>query len=83
MAKQVLVAGASGFVGSRLTEALESEGYSVLAMTRHPDTLLRRWQADLRRRQRTSQSSLGTRRRRCGLLSRALARTAGLCRERR
>jgi len=40
MAKHVLVAGASGFVGSRLTEALESEGYSVLAMTRHPDTYL-------------------------------------------
>ena len=28
----------SGFVGSSLTEALEAEGYSVLAMTRHPDT---------------------------------------------
>ena len=38
MAKQVLVTGASGFVGSSLTEALEAEGYSVLAMTRHPDT---------------------------------------------
>jgi uncharacterized protein YbjT (DUF2867 family) len=38
MAKQVLVTGASGFVGSHLTEALEAEGYSVLAMTRHPDT---------------------------------------------
>lgn len=38
MAKQVLVTGASGFVGSSLTEALETEGYSVLAMTRHPDT---------------------------------------------
>ena len=38
MAKQVLIAGASGFVGSSLTEALEAEGYSVLAMTRHPDT---------------------------------------------
>jgi nucleoside-diphosphate-sugar epimerase len=29
MAKQVLVTGASGFVGSSLTEALEAEGYSV------------------------------------------------------
>jgi uncharacterized protein YbjT (DUF2867 family) len=38
MAKQVLVTGASGFVGSRLGDALEAEGYSVLAMTRHPDT---------------------------------------------
>jgi uncharacterized protein YbjT (DUF2867 family) len=38
MAKQVLVTGASGFVGSSLTEALDAEGYSVLAMTRHPDT---------------------------------------------
>jgi uncharacterized protein YbjT (DUF2867 family) len=38
MAKQVLVTGASGFVGSSLTDALEAEGYSVLAMTRHPDT---------------------------------------------
>lgn len=38
MAKQVLVTGASGFVGSHLTEALEADGYSVLAMTRHPDT---------------------------------------------
>lgn len=37
MAKQVLVTGASGFVGSSLTEALEAQGYSVLAMTRHPD----------------------------------------------
>jgi uncharacterized protein YbjT (DUF2867 family) len=38
MARQVLVTGASGFVGSRLAEALEAEGYSVVAMTRHPDT---------------------------------------------
>jgi len=38
MAKQVLVTGASGFVGSSLTEALQAEGYAVLAMTRHPDT---------------------------------------------
>jgi uncharacterized protein YbjT (DUF2867 family) len=38
MAKQVLVTGASGFVGSHLAEALENRGYSVLAMTRHPDS---------------------------------------------
>jgi uncharacterized protein YbjT (DUF2867 family) len=38
MTKQVLVTGASGFVGSSLTEGLEAEGYSVLAMTRHPDS---------------------------------------------
>ena len=38
MARQVLVTGATGFVGSHLTEALEAQGYSVLAMTRHPDT---------------------------------------------
>ena len=38
MAKQVLVTGASGFVGSHLTEALEMRGHSVFAMTRHPDT---------------------------------------------
>ena len=36
MARQVLVTGASGFVGSRLAEELEAEGYSVVAMTRHP-----------------------------------------------
>lgn len=33
---RVLVAGASGFVGSRLCPALESAGHEVLAMTRHP-----------------------------------------------
>jgi uncharacterized protein YbjT (DUF2867 family) len=38
MAKQVLVTGASGFVGSHLAEALEMRGHSVFAMTRHPDT---------------------------------------------
>jgi uncharacterized protein YbjT (DUF2867 family) len=38
MAKQVLVTGASGFVGSHLAGALESRGHSVFAMTRHPDT---------------------------------------------
>jgi uncharacterized protein YbjT (DUF2867 family) len=37
MAKQVLVTGASGFVGSHLSEALEKRGHSVFAMTRHPD----------------------------------------------
>ena len=35
---KVLVAGASGFVGRRLTPALEHAGHEVLAMTRHPDT---------------------------------------------
>ena len=38
MARPVLVTGASGFVGSHLTQALDAQGYSVLAMTRHPDT---------------------------------------------
>jgi len=38
VAKQVIIAGATGFVGSHLAEALEEEGYSVLAMTRHPDS---------------------------------------------
>jgi uncharacterized protein YbjT (DUF2867 family) len=38
VSKQVLVTGASGFVGSHLTEALENDGHAVLAMTRHPDT---------------------------------------------
>ena len=38
MARKVLVTGASGFVGSHLTEALDAQGYSVLAMTRNPDT---------------------------------------------
>jgi uncharacterized protein YbjT (DUF2867 family) len=35
--KRVLVAGATGFVGARLCRALRDEGYSVRAMTRHPD----------------------------------------------
>jgi uncharacterized protein YbjT (DUF2867 family) len=38
VAKNVLIAGATGFVGSSLAEALEKDGYSVLAMTRHPDS---------------------------------------------
>ena len=38
MVKQVLVTGASGFVGSHLAETLQDRGHSVLAMTRHPDT---------------------------------------------
>ena len=38
MSKRVLVTGASGFVGSRLTTALVEAGHQVLAMTRHPDT---------------------------------------------
>ncbi|KDN24259.1 NAD(P)H-binding protein [Amycolatopsis rifamycinica] len=33
---RVLVAGASGFVGSRLCPTLEAAGHEVLAMTRHP-----------------------------------------------
>jgi uncharacterized protein YbjT (DUF2867 family) len=35
---RVLVAGASGFVGSRLCVALQEAGHKVLAMTRHPDS---------------------------------------------
>ena len=35
---KVLVAGASGFVGRRLTVALVAAGHEVRAMTRHPDT---------------------------------------------
>jgi uncharacterized protein YbjT (DUF2867 family) len=38
MARQVIVTGASGFVGSHLAESLEAKGYSALAMTRQPDT---------------------------------------------
>ncbi len=34
---KVLVAGASGFVGTRLCPALVEAGYEVVAMTRHPD----------------------------------------------
>jgi len=34
---KVLVAGASGFVGRRLTSALAEGGHDVVAMTRHPD----------------------------------------------
>jgi uncharacterized protein YbjT (DUF2867 family) len=37
MSRTVLVAGASGFIGSRLCEALVAEGHDVRAMTRHPD----------------------------------------------
>jgi uncharacterized protein YbjT (DUF2867 family) len=36
MAKVVLVAGASGFIGSHLTRALDEAGYEVRAMTRRP-----------------------------------------------
>jgi uncharacterized protein YbjT (DUF2867 family) len=38
VAENVLIAGATGFVGSSLAETLEKDGYSVLAMTRHPDS---------------------------------------------
>lgn len=34
---RVLVAGASGFVGSRLCSALDERGHEVRAMTRHPE----------------------------------------------
>ncbi|MCU1601513.1 MAG: NAD-dependent epimerase/dehydratase [Frankiales bacterium] len=34
---RIAVAGASGFVGSRLCPALEDEGHEVVALTRHPD----------------------------------------------
>ena len=36
-ARTLLVAGATGFVGSRLVEALVARGHRVRAMTRHPD----------------------------------------------
>ena len=35
---RVLVAGASGFVGKRLSPELEAAGHEVRAMTRHPET---------------------------------------------
>jgi uncharacterized protein YbjT (DUF2867 family) len=36
MSRTVLVTGASGFVGSHLTQALVERGYRIRAMTRHP-----------------------------------------------
>jgi uncharacterized protein YbjT (DUF2867 family) len=38
LSAQVLVTGASGFIGSRLSQALVDAGHDVRAMTRHPDT---------------------------------------------
>jgi uncharacterized protein YbjT (DUF2867 family) len=37
MSHTALVTGASGFVGSHLAQALEEQGYTVRAMTRHPE----------------------------------------------
>lgn len=37
MGKRVLVTGASGFVGTRLAQALVDDGHEVRAMTRNPD----------------------------------------------
>lgn len=37
MPRTVLVAGASGFIGSHLSAALVEQGHTVRAMTRHPD----------------------------------------------
>jgi uncharacterized protein YbjT (DUF2867 family) len=34
----VLVSGASGFIGQRLTRALVDAGHEALAMTRQPET---------------------------------------------
>jgi uncharacterized protein YbjT (DUF2867 family) len=34
---RILIAGATGFVGSRLASALDADGHRVVAMTRHPD----------------------------------------------
>lgn len=38
---KVAIAGATGFVGSRLVEVLQQQGHHVLVLTRHPDTARR------------------------------------------
>ena len=38
MGLDVLVTGATGFIGARLTEALVADGHTVHAMTRHPES---------------------------------------------
>ncbi|GAA2094916.1 NAD(P)H-binding protein [Microlunatus panaciterrae] len=38
MPRRVLIAGATGFIGSHLARALAEEGHQVRAMTRHPET---------------------------------------------
>lgn len=40
---RILITGASGFIGSHLTQALLDEGHEVLACVRHPEQALKRW----------------------------------------
>ena len=61
MAKQVLVTGASGFVGSSLDRGARGGGLLGLGDDPTSRHLRRRRQADLRRRLRTRQSPFGTR----------------------